>query len=193
MGRDRVGKHEVDRAPATGVASVVLGSGLCNTDGIDEHARTMLEGFSIEQWASHARKKSSIASSVCRLNGELKKKLAMLQEADPLIYADPWLNAKAGLPRKIIDDDVFEDAWAGWRPSSVQCESVPDSLVVEHLMRDDIGEYAPIGSACSKHHCTALDLSAEEGTSFVTVQLARNDCTDTSADHAEGHRFAQSG
>ena len=33
---------------------------------------TRLQGFTIEEWANHARKKSSLASRICKQNGELK-------------------------------------------------------------------------------------------------------------------------
>ena len=61
-------------------------------------ADTKLEGYDIFQWAAFARKKSKIASSVCRELGSLKASPAVSSHAkdcyaDPLCRWDPWAGA----------------------------------------------------------------------------------------------------
>ena len=41
----------------------------------DAQAQALLEGFSLEHWASYGRRKSRIASKVCKENGRLKAML----------------------------------------------------------------------------------------------------------------------
>ena len=57
-----------------------------------------LEGYDIFQWAAFAKKKSSIASSICRELGSLKASRsasALVQDCnlDPLCRSDPWAGA----------------------------------------------------------------------------------------------------
>ena len=75
---------------------------------------TLVDGYSAREWAAYAHRKSSIASSVCRLNGALKKQLADNQST---YRTDPWLNAK--LPAAHCAraaDGVEGDAWLLWKP-----------------------------------------------------------------------------
>ena len=88
---------------------------------------TLLEGFSIEQWACYAKKKSSVATAMCRLNGQLKEKLAKLAKGDPLGLADPWLNAKPTWTRDKLDDDG-QNAWEGWQPIQDQDDKSPNTI-----------------------------------------------------------------
>ena len=63
---------------------------------IERDSEMTFEGFSSKAWADYAKHKSRIATSVCKINGELKARLAALDEkhapdmVDPLLGADPW-------------------------------------------------------------------------------------------------------
>ena len=57
-----------------------------------------LEGFDITQWAAFAKKKSNIASSICKELGRLKASQSVFTHAqacenDPLCRSDPWAGA----------------------------------------------------------------------------------------------------
>ena len=86
----------------------------------------LVDGFSAQEWATFARKKCAIASSVCRLNGALKKHLAdgipmknhksMVTHEDALQLHDPWLNAKSELVSQSPAPTV-DDLWSTWNPA----------------------------------------------------------------------------
>ena len=52
------------------------------------------DGFTIEQWTSYGRQKAKIASTVCKENGLLKRRLAeklgVKNDTDMLFENDPW-------------------------------------------------------------------------------------------------------
>ena len=50
-----------------------------------------VEGHPIKHWVQHAKKKSAIASAICKQNGELKARLAKLDccATDPFSHFDP--------------------------------------------------------------------------------------------------------
>ena len=88
----------------------------------------LLKGWDIHQWSDWGRRKSSIASSVCRENGKLKAELTRLRLRiaelenlcndvgadlqvldDPLWLSDPW--AGATVHAKSRDRMVNVEAW----------------------------------------------------------------------------------
>jgi hypothetical protein len=84
------------------------------TETVDKSVRVaqdraeLLEGFSIEQWASYAKRKSHIASAICKENGKLKARFSA-QGCDVVVPS-------AGIPRATHDnhDAIFEnDPWGG--------------------------------------------------------------------------------
>ena len=110
----------------------------CSPIGKPVH-RDSHDGFTLAQWVQHAKKKSSIASATCRLNGELKKRLDMYElqaqsrhlvpVEDPLFHSDPWHNAKLRYtstvcPESRRDTDVT-DPRSGWR-RTISDDSSPD-------------------------------------------------------------------
>lgn len=72
------------------------------------------EGYSTSEWVQYAKKKSQIASAMCRLNGELKAKLAQISscisvaakttEDNPITHSDPLLNAQSIGDKKVSGD-----------------------------------------------------------------------------------------
>ena len=74
------------------------------------------EGFSLQQWVSHAKKKSAIASTVCKMNGELKARLSKSARGfdgspgdhvdDPLVCNDPWAGQ---MPRKLPEPGITDN------------------------------------------------------------------------------------
>jgi len=74
-----------------------------------------LDGFDIHEWAAFAKKKSSIASSICKELGRLKASQsatvdARYRDLDPLCVADPWAGAsfKLGACRSKHEDESAE-------------------------------------------------------------------------------------
>jgi hypothetical protein len=79
----------------------------------DAQPQALLEGFTLEQWASYGRRKSGITSKVCKENGRLKAMLDSIghdqdelitsnvgqrnacDDEDPLASNDPW-SSRAG-------------------------------------------------------------------------------------------------
>ena len=97
---------------------------------------TPLQGFTIEEWANHARKKSSLASRICKQNGELKAQVASYadscpkKEEDPVNKLDPWASATFRHNKDIPVAGV--DAWSKWTlggSSDVSDELVDDLQV----------------------------------------------------------------
>ena len=67
------------------------------TAEVTAEGKHKLDGFTLVEWAAFARKKAAIATSVARLNGELKSKLASASSRGELFYTDPWAeSAKSG-------------------------------------------------------------------------------------------------
>ena len=67
-------------------------------------ARDKLEGFDILEWAAFAKKKSNIASSICKELGRLKTCMSASTpsrrcDLDPLHQSDPWAGASLAPPR----------------------------------------------------------------------------------------------
>ena len=61
-----------------------------------------LEGFDISQWAAFAKKKSNIASSICKELGRLQAFQSVFTrtqacENDPFFRSDPWVGASLKL------------------------------------------------------------------------------------------------
>jgi len=83
----------------------------------DNMPGSFYEGFTAQQWATYAKKKSSIASQVCRENGKLK---ASLNSTPPL---------KLSSVDRDMNDQVFDcDPWASAVPSPRGCASALDDL-----------------------------------------------------------------
>ena len=68
-------------------------------------------GFTVDEWAAYVRKKSAIASSVAKLNGVLKTKLAALRSSGELIVGCPPGNTTGGIETNIAQ--CMADAWSG--------------------------------------------------------------------------------
>ena len=69
-----------------------------------------VESFNIQQWAAFAKKKSNIASSICKELGRLKASQSVSRiprgcDLDPLHQADPWAGACFGSSRYEHEDD----------------------------------------------------------------------------------------
>ena len=96
----------------------------------------LLGGFSIEQWASYAKRKAHIATTICKENGALKSKLKahgpelhMSSVADPcqtlygLFERDPWHAASMNLAHtggSIVSTfkNNGSEAWSNWHGAS---------------------------------------------------------------------------
>ena len=109
---------------------------------------TNYEGFTILEWADYAKRKSRIASSVCKCNGELKATLAKLlaDVSDNLGCYDPWAGASLPvLPVEPVDASV--DAWSEWTGLGCNYGSAavcPKNEIVEMQLQqqsDDTKEY----------------------------------------------------
>ena len=70
------------------------------------------DGFTVDEWAAYARKKSAIASSVAKLNGVLKTKLAALRSSGELIVGCPPGNTTGGIETNIAQ--CMADACLVW-------------------------------------------------------------------------------
>ena len=88
------------------------------TDSVDKPTAIgdRMDGHTAQEWAAYARKKSAIASSVCRLNGVLRRRLAaeLPDREDAMQAQDPWLNANF-VPTPPADD--AGDQWSAWKPA----------------------------------------------------------------------------
>ena len=78
-------QHDVEVARTTLGCSSPAGGPNTSSDKLD--------GFTLAEWAAFARKKASIASSVAKLNGELKSKLARASSRDGWFCNDPWADS----------------------------------------------------------------------------------------------------
>jgi hypothetical protein len=78
-------QHDVEVARTTLGCSSPAGGPNTSSDKLD--------GFTLAEWAAFARKKASIASSVAKLNGELKSKLASASSRDGWFCNDPWADS----------------------------------------------------------------------------------------------------
>ena len=90
---------------------------------IERDSEMIFEGFSSKAWADYAKHKSRIATSVCKINGELKARLAALDEkhapgmVDPLLDADPWADRLGmGKSKPNQTPTCSKAAWSSWRP-----------------------------------------------------------------------------
>ena len=88
---------------------------------LDEAKSVLLDGFNIEEWASYAKKKASIASHMCSLNGAFKANLVEAQmphrpadSGDPIFRADPWAGYQSS-HRSGESTPSCEDAWSRWK------------------------------------------------------------------------------
>ena len=124
------------QATSTSAPLVIAHDTMAPSDELQNDAiPERLEGFTLQQWAEHAKKKSAIATAVCRRNGELKQRVEMLQgsplsapsvlQVDPLCAVDPWLNAKIGTASAPLPDC---HARASWVPSKVSPPQLPQGL-----------------------------------------------------------------
>lgn len=92
----------------------------------------LLDGFSIEQWASYAKRKARIATTICKENGALKAKLNA-RGGDPcnirgghdgVFENDPWSAASSNFGRRTGDstvstwNDSGKEAWSNWHGTS---------------------------------------------------------------------------
>jgi hypothetical protein len=111
-----------------------------------DHTDGKLEGYDIFQWAAFAKKKSSIASSICRELGSLKaSRSAFAHEQDgnldPLCRSDPWAGASFKLSdsasKQPGDDAAFHEhhmekapLWQKYfsRPSEQHVQGAQDLL-----------------------------------------------------------------
>jgi hypothetical protein len=102
-------------------------------------APKLLDGFTLEQWAAFGKRKSAIASRVCKENGALKAKLASsggdsddgepsirrlgtetsnMAPVDPLQANDPWFGCSA--PRvscDVVNASSSGSSWSAWCPT----------------------------------------------------------------------------
>ena len=77
----------------------------------DAHAK-LLEGFTIEQWASYAKRKAHIASAICKENGVLKARLRDLG-----FHTDASENfAEDSAKRSTQEDQVLSRIRGAWLP-----------------------------------------------------------------------------
>ena len=110
---------------------------------MDAGTSPLVDGYSVTEWAQFAKKKNAIATSVCRLNGELKQQLSALSspaantcgahkvscstnagvvylapDEDPLVHFDPWHDAKtrctSTVGPELTRDTEVVDPWSGW-------------------------------------------------------------------------------
>ena len=102
-------------------------------------------GFSAETWSQYAKKKSRIASRLCRENGELKACIAALENklrhqspsvfsvvpnVDPLSSHDPWAG-KSISPSVEVHSCL--DAWGSWTLATSAASAVGDVKAVDAL------------------------------------------------------------
>ena len=96
-----------------------LGETLITNSAADSAIR--FEGFTIDEWAVYAKKKSSLASRICKQNVELKAKLASgdicAGQFDSFNTVDPWAGAAFHCENK--DPDDCADVWSQWIPSTI--------------------------------------------------------------------------
>ena len=116
----------------------------------------VFEGYPAAQWAAHAKRKSSVASSVTRLNGQLKAKLASLSNQDVVYNADPWVGTS---PPPKIHTPSF-DAWSGWGRRLCDCSpgTCSDNEETNVQQTDDVmaaGDESRTAHAVSDAHADA--------------------------------------
>ena len=102
------------------------------------HSQGVIEGWNTEQWSKWGRKKSALASNICKLNGSLKARIADLESrvsaasvpnrpgstcegVDPLVQEDPWANGAGHFSFCTTKGSGGSDAWAAWQPQRLQC------------------------------------------------------------------------
>ena len=91
----------------------------------------LVDGWDIYQWGAWGRRKSAIATAVCKQNGKFKAEIDMLKKRvaelggqcegmikttlkdDPFLTSDPWAGATLGSVN--IDQAVPQEAWKNWR------------------------------------------------------------------------------
>ena len=119
----------------------------------------LFDGFSIEQWASYAKRKAHIASAVCKENGSLKAKINATPiiegtgshecsgvghktstSFDSIFASDPWRSGSAGLAQEkgsvvSVCESNNDEAWAKWRGTSSISESVATAVPTRHMSR----------------------------------------------------------
>lgn len=111
-------------------------------------SRSVGEGWGLEQWRCWGRKKYSLESSICKLNGALKARIADLEtqisaaavlgpiekssddvptsrfgsfgneDCDPLRKNDPWMNC--GSQGVGTVDTAVKEPWAAWQPQRLR-------------------------------------------------------------------------
>lgn len=99
---------------------------------MDDQPQTLLEGFTLERWAAYGRRKSSIASRICKENARLKAAIGHPPDAlsptcdrvadkspiviDPLMMNDPWCGCS--LAHEVsIDNPPCRSMWSSWNRS----------------------------------------------------------------------------
>ena len=107
---------------------------------------TPVDGFSVRQWVSYAKKKAAIASRVCRENGRLKA--AVSDSEDELFAIDPWAASPAPIPNREANEEAAIDPWSGWgrklddpspSPLSQKCIVHPSEPIVGKEMLESAG------------------------------------------------------
>ena len=163
------------------------------------------EGFTIEQWASFAKKKSSIASGVCKLNGELKARINKRQCSasrnpivDPRMCRDPWSCSSTSKTPQTTQATKF-DAWSGYHctlgPASADTDATPPKD--EEPKLDDVNPESDAPqvvlniSGQSSQDAPAIDLhvlpdcdAAESAGSSNIVEMTSNHDIDHGADES---------
>ena len=97
-------------------------------------ANGRFEGFTFEEWASYAKKKLSLASRICKQNGELKAHIASSGDICPMReddFFDPWVGATFQCTKEFPTAAAAAavDAWSQWIPGAYS-EKVEGKLEV---------------------------------------------------------------
>ena len=117
------------------------------TEGASGHQSDYtLEGWTVQEWSEWGRRKSTIASTVARERGALRRRVIDLEEeiremnklpievavnkigaqssddVDPLCMLDPWC-VTSNVQNTPYSATFGSDAWAHWKPQRVQFEN----------------------------------------------------------------------
>lgn len=124
----------------------------------------LVDGFTAEQWAAYARKKSAIASKKCKENGFLKAQLVDASKASPALndhvdrvhLHDPWSGTKlTSVASSVGDRCSNHDAWSSWNP--------PD-MANSKLSAKPNAASPPLKDNCGIEGSTATNKEANEVT-----------------------------
>ena len=164
----------------------------------------LLDGFSIQQWASYSKRKSNIASSVCKENGELKAKLANQvfevpessgqphgakpDNCDVIFVNDPWRASAPTVATEVGStastfDDKLRDPWTNWHGSAVakntgSCDAVGDQVSVSGSPEVKAATLAEISALFDGFNASMAESMAESTRNFrAKVDLGASSST----------------